>query len=143
MPADAVLKLMNATHRVLLASTGGRVGWTALGMPVLELTTTGAKSGQPRKVMLTSPLQEGDSYIIVASRGGDDRHPAWYHNLVAHPQVTVSVGGKPGRPMTATVVPAEERDRLYQQIGAKYRNYAGYQKKTSRTIPLVRLTPSA
>lgn len=132
---------MNSTHRLLLAATGGRVGWSFSGMPVVELTTTGRRSGQPRRTMLTSPYQEGDAIVIVASRGGDDRHPAWYLNLVANPDVTVSVGGRPAVPMRAEVIQPEERDRLYEIIGAKYRNYAGYQKKTSRRIPLVRLTP--
>jgi deazaflavin-dependent oxidoreductase (nitroreductase family) len=142
MPADIALKLMNTTHRVLLAATGGRVGWSFSGMPVVELTTTGRKSGQPRKNMLTSPYQEGDDIVIVASRGGDDHHPAWYLNLVANPDVMVSVGGKPAVPMKAQVIAEEERDRLYEIIGAKHRNYAGYQKRTSRQIPLVRLSPA-
>lgn len=140
MPPDAVLKMMNATHRTLLAATRGKVGWSFSGMPVIELTTTGAKSGQPRKVMLTSPYQDDAGMVIVASRGGDDHHPAWYHNLVAHPAVSVSVGGKPAEQKTATVLPPEERDRIWAQIAGKYHNYAGYQKKTSRVIPLVRLS---
>lgn len=143
MPSDAVLKIMNSTHRVLLAATGGRVGWSFAGMPVVELTTTGRKSGQPRKSMLTSPYQDDAGVIIVASRGGDDHHPAWYLNLVANPEVTASIGGKPAQRMRATVVEPEERDRLYETIGSKYRNYAGYQKKTSRKIPLVRLAPAS
>ncbi len=142
MPADIALKLMNTTHRVLLAASGGRVGWSFSGMPVVELTTTGRKSGQPRKSMLTSPYQEGDDLVIVASRGGDDHHPAWYLNLVANPDVMVSVGGRPAVRMRAQVIPEEERDRLYETIGAKHRNYAGYQKRTSRKIPLVRLSPA-
>ncbi len=66
-----------------------------MGMPVLELTTTGRKSGQPRSVMLTSPVQEGDTIIVVASRGGDDVHPAWFLNLQADPKVEVKL--KDGR----------------------------------------------
>jgi deazaflavin-dependent oxidoreductase (nitroreductase family) len=79
--------------------------------------------------------------VIVASRGGDDHHPAWYLNLVAHPDVAVSVGGAPARPMRAEVIEPAERDRIWAVIAGKYRNYAGYQKKTSRTIPLVMLHP--
>jgi deazaflavin-dependent oxidoreductase (nitroreductase family) len=141
VPSDTALKLMNSTHRLLLAASGGRVGWSFSGMPVLELNTTGRKSGQPRKSMLTSPYQEGENMVIVASRGGDDHHPAWYLNLVAHPDVTVSVGGDPARPMRAEVIEPAERDRIWAVIAGKYRNYAGYQKKTSRTIPLVMLHP--
>jgi deazaflavin-dependent oxidoreductase (nitroreductase family) len=95
MPSDFALKSMNAIHRGLLAVTFGKVGWKAGGMPVLELTTTGRKSGQERSCMLTSPLQVGDTYVIVASRGGDDHHPAWYLNLEANPDVQIAVGGKP------------------------------------------------
>ena len=140
MPADAALKLMNATHRAILAVTGGRVGRKLMGMPVVELTTTGAKSGQPRKCMLTSPYWDDSGYVIVASRGGDDRNPAWFHNLVANPEVTASIEGAPEKKMKATVLEPEERDRVYAEIAGKYKNYAGYQKKTSRVIPLVRLS---
>ena len=69
---------MNTLHRGLLKLSGGRLGWRAAGMPVLELTTIGRRSGLPRTVMLTSPIQEGDAIVIVASRGGDDQHPAWF-----------------------------------------------------------------
>ena len=81
---------MNGIHRVVLKVSGGRVGWKAGSMPVLELTTIGRKSGQPRSVMLTSPVQEGDTVVIVASRGGDDTHPAWFLNLQANPEVEVA-----------------------------------------------------
>jgi deazaflavin-dependent oxidoreductase (nitroreductase family) len=140
MPPDAVLKLMNASHRAILAASRGRLGWTAFGMPVVELTTIGAKSGQPRTVMLTSPHHDDAGWVIVASRGGDDHHPAWYHNLVKNPKVTVSIGREPAKEMTATVIEPAERDQLWTEIAGQYRNYAGYQKKTSRVIPLVRLS---
>jgi hypothetical protein len=76
VPSDFVLKAGNALHRGLVKLTGGRLGWKALGMPVLELTTTGRRSGVPRTVMLTSPLRDGDAIVVVASKGGDDDHPA-------------------------------------------------------------------
>jgi len=143
MPSDLVLKSMNQIHRTVLALTGGRLGWSAGSMPVLELTTTGRKSGQKRSVMLTSPVQEGDAIVVVASRGGDDVHPAWFLNLQADPDVDVSFKGAPAEPMTARVATAEERDRLWPQVTADYKNYADYQKKTDREIPLVLLTPRA
>ena len=93
MPSDFALKTMNAVHRALLSVTLGKVGWRASGMPVLELTTIGRKSGEPRSCLLTSPLQIGDTYLIVASRGGDDRNPAWFLNLQANPEVQVRIGG--------------------------------------------------
>jgi len=76
MPSDLQLKTMNVIHRAMLKVSFGRVGWNIANMPVLELTTTGRKSGLARSVMLTSPLQEGSTYVVVASRGGDDKAPA-------------------------------------------------------------------
>lgn len=140
MPSDSALKMMNSVHRALITLSFGKFGRAFLGMPVVELTTTGAKSGQPRTCMLTSPYQDESGYVVVASRGGDDINPAWYHNLVAHPQIKVSIAGGPTRDMTATVLGPEERDRVWAQIAAKYKNYRGYQTKTSRVIPLVRLS---
>ncbi len=141
MPSDFVLKAMNATHRIVLKLSGNRVGASFGGMPSLELTTIGRKSGQPRAVMLTSPLQEGDVYVVVASRGGDDIHPAWLLNLRDNPAVEVRVVGKPKRPMRARIATPEERARMWPIIAEKYRNYAGYQKRTDREIPLVLLQP--
>lgn len=143
MPSDLVLKSMNRVHRAVLAVTGGRLGWSAGSMPVVELTTVGRTSGQPRSVMLTSPIQEGDTIVVVASRGGDDVHPAWFLNLQADPNVEVSFKGAPKQPMTAHVATAEERGRLWPQVTADYKNYAGYQKKTDREIPLILLSPRA
>ena len=142
MPSDVVLKGMNLVHRVLLTGSGGRIGWSFADMPVLELTTTGRTSGQQRSVMLTSPHQLGDTYVVVASRDGDDHHPAWYLNLVANPAVTVKLKDGTPRPMTARVATAEERAEYWPLIATKYKNYAGYQRKTSREIPLVLLSPA-
>ncbi|WIX89780.1 nitroreductase/quinone reductase family protein [Amycolatopsis sp. DG1A-15b] len=140
MPSDFVLKTMNTVHRGLIKLTGGRVGWQ-VAMPVLELTTVGRKSGQPRSVLLTSPHQEGDAVVVVASRGGDDTHPAWFLNLRDNPDVEVSLKGGPKRPMRARVARAEERARLWPKITADFKNYAQYQTKTEREIPLVFLEP--
>ena len=142
MPADAFLKLMNHTHRLLIAVSGGRAGRSFSGMPVLELTTTGRKSGQFRSTMLTSPYQEGDRTYIVASRGGDDHNPAWFLNLRNNPEVTVSIQGGPAQKMHAEVADPDERARVWPLITSKHTNYAGYQKRTQREIPLVVLTPS-
>jgi deazaflavin-dependent oxidoreductase (nitroreductase family) len=136
-----MLKTMNTLHRGMQAVTFGRLGWNLGGMPVLELTTTGRRSGRRHSVMLTSPAQEGGAYVVVASRGGDDTHPAWFHNLVANPSVEVAVGGA-RQPMTARVANPEERARLWPQVTAKYKGYAGYQTKTDREIPLVFLQPA-
>jgi deazaflavin-dependent oxidoreductase (nitroreductase family) len=141
MSSDVGFKAMNALHRVLLKGSSGRLGWTAQDMPVLELTTTGRKSGQPRSVMLTSPIREGADLVVVASRGGDDKPPAWLLNLSANPIVEVGLQGKPRRRMSARVATAAERDRLWPLIVADHKNYAGYQSKTTREIALVILQP--
>jgi deazaflavin-dependent oxidoreductase (nitroreductase family) len=141
MPSDFALKAMNGFHRALLTVTGGRIGWKASGMPVVELTTIGRKSGLPRSVMLTSPVQEGSTIVVVASRGGDEQHPAWYLNLTENPDVEVARKGAPKQKMRARVASAEERARLWPLVTAEHKNYAGYQTKTSREIPLVLLEP--
>ncbi len=141
MPSDLGLKTMNGVHRALLKLSFGRIGWEAMKMPVLELTTIGRKSGQARSVMLTSPLQVGDGYVIVASRGGDDHHPAWFLNLRDNPEVSVRIKGGPTQPMTARVATAEERAEWWPQLTADHDNYAGYQTKTDREIPVVLLEP--
>lgn len=143
MPSDLALKVMNGTHRVLLKLSFGRIGWSFSGMPALELTTIGRKSGQPRAVMLTSPLQERSTLVVVASRGGDDRPPAWLLNLQANPTVQVSLQGAPKEPMKARVATPDERARMWPQIAGRYKNYAGYQRKTEREIALVLLEPVA
>ena len=143
MPSDFQLKTMNAIHRGVLKISGGRLGWRAGRMPVVELTTTGRKTGQPRTVMLTSPVQEGSTIVIVASRGGDDHHPAWFLNLRDHPEVEVCTGREPKRTMRARVATADERAALWPRVTAAYKGYANYQTKTDREIPLVLLQPSA
>jgi deazaflavin-dependent oxidoreductase (nitroreductase family) len=130
---------MNAVHRLALKASGGKVGWTAGGMPVVELTTTGRKSGQPRTVMLTSPLQLGSTYVVVASRGGDDQAPLWFRNIEADPSVRVAIGGGETRPVRARIADAAERAKLWPQVISHQKRYAGYQSKTTREIPLVLL----
>jgi len=143
MPSDFVLKTANAFHRGVLKISGGRAGWNLSNMPVLELTTTGRKSGAPRTVMLTSPLQDGSTIVVVASRGGDDKPPAWLLNLRDNPDVEVALKGKAKRPMRARVATPEERARLWPRVTAEHKNYAGYQTKTAREIPLVLIEPNA
>ena len=143
MPSDFVLKTMNCVHRTVLTLSFGKVGWKAAGMPVLELTTIGRKSGEPRSCMLTSPLQRGTTIVVVASRGGDDHHPAWFLNLQANPSVEVALGGTAKRPYTARVATEAERAEMWPLVTETYKNYAGYQRKTSREIPLVLLEPAS
>jgi deazaflavin-dependent oxidoreductase (nitroreductase family) len=91
--------------------------------------------------MLTSPYQEGSTIVIVASRGGDDRHPAWYLNLRDHPEVSVSNSGEPAQPMRAEIADHADRQRLWPIIAGDHPNYAAYQRKTRREIPVVLLRP--
>lgn len=136
-----MLKAMNGLNRMAQRLSGGRFGWELRGMPVLELTTTGRKSGEARTILLTSPLQVDDSYIVVASRGGDDTHPAWFLNLRDQPEVVVAVQGHPGQPMLAHIATAAERTDLWPRVTARHPHYAAYQERTDREIPLVLLSP--
>ncbi|MDP3207961.1 MAG: nitroreductase/quinone reductase family protein [Rhodoglobus sp.] len=142
-PSQGTMNLMNKVHRALLKLTGGRIGWRLAGMPMLELTTTGRKSGEPRSTMLSSPMQPDGSYIIVASRGGDDKHPAWFLNLVANSAVDVVFTGAASERRIARVATPAERAKLWPVIAAEHKNYGEYQEKTDREIPLVFLDPAA
>jgi deazaflavin-dependent oxidoreductase (nitroreductase family) len=143
MPNDFAFKIMNTVHHGLLRISGGRLGWEAQRMPVLELTTRGRKSGRPHSVMLTSPVQQGTTLVVVASRGGDDRSPAWLLNLQDDPEVEVAFKGAAKQRMRARVATPAERARLWPLVVADHQNYAAYQAKTSRQIPLVMLEPVA
>lgn len=112
-----------------------------MDMPVLELTTTGRRSGQPHSVMLTSPLQEGPVFVVVASGGGDLRPPAWFLNLRDNPDVQVRAQGGPSRQMRARVATAAERQRLWPLVISEHQNYAHYQSMTTREIALALLEP--
>src|SRR5687768_90876 len=80
-PKDVVAKALTRLHQVIFQTTKGRIGGTGFGMPVLTLRTTGRRSGKTRETMLTSPVQDGEKVILVASYGGDNRHPTWFLNL--------------------------------------------------------------
>lgn len=116
----------------------GVVGGPFAGAPMLLLATTGAKSGQPRMNPLVY-LPDGDRFIIFASKGGSPNNPAWYHNLVAHPQTTIEVGTET-IPIIATVITGEEHDRLYATQSSLRPAFADYQEKTARRIPVIALS---
>jgi deazaflavin-dependent oxidoreductase (nitroreductase family) len=119
----------------LLRISGGRLATTTLIVPTLALGTTGAKSGEPRNHAVIY-FHDGDDVIVVASHAGAPTHPAWFHNLVAHPDVSVN-----GLPMRATVIADEaERARVWALADNVFPVFADYRAATSRTIPLVRLT---
>ena len=123
-------------HTLLYRTTRGVVGHRFPGVPpMLLLDHVGAKSGRRR----TSPLgylEDGDDVVIVASKGGHPRHPAWFHNLMANPDTTVQIGSE-RRPVRAKVANPEQRRRLWPKVVDLYGGYEGYQKRTDREIPLV------
>lgn len=127
-------------HTAVYRATRGRVGHRLPGSPpMLLLEHVGAKSGKQR----TTPLvyvADGEDIVLVASKGGHPRHPAWLHNLRAHPEVTIQVGPE-RRAVRAREASAEERPRLWRKAIDTYGPYAGYQKRTAREIPLVVLEP--
>jgi deazaflavin-dependent oxidoreductase (nitroreductase family) len=137
---DVWMKGMNVVHRGLFAVSGGRLGSAVMGMTAVELHVIGRASGRRRSVMLTAPIYAPERVVLVASKGGDDRHPDWYRNLVANPDVELTVDGAT-RPMRAHTADAAERDELWPRIVAAYRGYADYQRRTEREIPVVVLVP--
>jgi len=115
----------------------GVAGGPFAGAPMLLLTTTGAKSGQRRTTPLVY-LPDGDRWVIIASKGGAPQNPGWYHNLIAHPDVTIEVGTET-IPVTAREIRGTERDRLYAEQARLRPAFAEYQAKTSRKIPVIAL----
>ena len=118
-------------------ATGGKVGGVWEGRPLLLLTTTGAKSGQRR----TTPvmyLPDGDRLLVFATKAGAPTNPAWYHNLIAYPEVTVEVGTETYE-ATATPLTGEERDRLYAKQASLYPQFGEYQARATRKIPVIAL----
>jgi len=139
---DLCFKGFTDFHRMVFLASKGHVAGRLVGMPVVMLTTIGRKSGATRHSMLTTPLELGDSFVLVASFGGDDRHPTWFLNLRDHPEVEATIGGRT-RKMVARIASGDERLDLWKRLTAAHPNYGGYQKKTSREIPVVVLDPAA
>jgi deazaflavin-dependent oxidoreductase (nitroreductase family) len=138
--ADIGFKAMSQAHRTIVHLSGGRVLGSASGMPVVELHTVGRTSGRPRSTMLTAPVIDGDWVVLVASKGGDDRDPDWYRNLVAHPEIELTMAGL-RRPMRARRASAEDKAELWPHVVAAYKGYGSYQRRTERDIPLVICEP--
>lgn len=137
---DLQMKTMSLAHRGLLTLSGGRIGWSIGSIPAVELHTIGRSSGKRRSTMLTAPVHGSGRYVLVASKGGDDRNPQWYLNLVANPDVELTVRGKTTK-MSARTATSEEKAELWPKIVAAYRGYEGYQRKTRRDIPVVICEP--
>jgi F420H(2)-dependent quinone reductase len=120
------------TERILKQGTTD--GVEVLDRPIVLFTTTGAKSGKKRYVPLMR-VEENGRYAMVASKGGDPAHPSWYHNVVAHPRVTVQDGDKVAE-LTAREVDGAEREHWWKLAVQAYPPYAEYQAKTDRLIPV-------
>ncbi|WP_104126898.1 nitroreductase family deazaflavin-dependent oxidoreductase [Cryobacterium sp. Y57] len=137
---DLGMQTMNGVHRMVLGLSGGRLGWTIGTMQTIELHTTGRSSGQRRSTLLTAPVHEDGKYVLVASKGGDHRHPFWYLNLVAEPAVDLTIRGVT-RPFRARTASSAEKAELWPRIVAAYPGYGTYQGKTDRDIPVVICEP--
>jgi deazaflavin-dependent oxidoreductase (nitroreductase family) len=107
------------------------------GRPLMILTTTGARSGEPREAVVTY-TRDGDRYVIAATKSGAPDNPQWYHNILAHPEVTVETDRETFR-ARATVHTGEERQRLYDQHAAERPEFRDYPQKTTRVIPVITL----
>jgi F420H(2)-dependent quinone reductase len=135
-----ITRRLMAGHTALYRATGGLIGHHVPGFaPSLLLDHVGAKSGKRR----TSPLvygEDGGNLILVASKGGYPKHPAWFHNLMANPDTTVQVGAR-RRDVHARVATKQERKRLWTLMVGVYGGYEDYQRRTDREIPVVVLEP--
>ncbi|MGZ4591078.1 MAG: nitroreductase family deazaflavin-dependent oxidoreductase [Actinomycetes bacterium] len=124
----------------LYEGSGGTQGTTLRGLPVIVLTSRGARSGKVRKTPLMRVEHDG-RYVVVASQGGAPKHPTWYHNLVADPHVELQ-DGPVRQDMTAREVTGAEKADWWVRAGEAFPDYAGYQAKTDREIPVFVLEPA-
>ncbi len=136
MTAPADMNEFNKQVAAEFRANEGKVGGMFADKNVLLLTTIGAKSGEERLSPLVYTL-DGDRYVIAASMGGAPKNPAWYHNLVANPKVTVEVGTEKFEATATVIADRAERDRLYAGMVAHAEGFADYEKKTDRVIPIV------
>jgi deazaflavin-dependent oxidoreductase (nitroreductase family) len=130
-------RLFVQLHALLYRVSNGRIASTMRGRPILVLTTRGAKTGAQRHVPIV-PLIEGDQMYVIASLGGAPKHPGWYHNLKANPDVEVQLLADKYR-ARARILPEPERGEVWKRVLAAMPAFADYQKKTSRVIPIVEL----
>jgi len=123
-------------HQWLYENSDGRIGATLGGRPMLLLRTVGRRTGQPRTAALLY-VRDGDAYVVIASKGGSPHHPGWFHNLMAQPNAQIQVG-RERMPVHARVAKGKERSRLWARADeVNQGQYAVYQSRTSRIIPVV------
>ncbi|MGH2923617.1 MAG: nitroreductase family deazaflavin-dependent oxidoreductase [Solirubrobacterales bacterium] len=136
-----VWERFTSTHTTAYRLSRGRIGGTYQGAPVALVESVGRKSGKKR----THPLlctEDGENLVVVASKGGIDRHPAWYHNLIANPETIANWYGDVRR-VRARATKGRERERLWKQMAEVYPTYEAYQRRTERDIPVIVLEPIA
>ncbi|MBZ4561709.1 nitroreductase family deazaflavin-dependent oxidoreductase [Mycobacterium avium subsp. hominissuis] len=141
---EKLLPQVLRVHDTVYRKTNGWIGHRTLWIPSLLLHTVGAKTGKPRTTSLTY-ARDGENYLVVASKGGAPEAPGWYHNLKAKPEAEINVGPKRFA-VTARIVPPGDADyaRFWEIVNKNNQNrYAEYQKRTSRPIPVVVLTPKS
>jgi deazaflavin-dependent oxidoreductase (nitroreductase family) len=134
-------RLLTGAHVAVYRASKGKVGGTMGGNQLGLLTTTGRISGRPRTTPLVTFPQDDGAVAVVASNGGSDRAPYWYGNLRNNPNVQLQIGPE-ARPMVARTATAEEKAVIWPRIVSNAKNFGGYEKKTSRDIPVVILTPA-
>ena len=133
------LKVVLSIYVFLYRLTSGAIGGQMAGLPVLLLTTTGRKTGQPRTTPLGYFKQDGN-FVLIASNGGADRNPAWFYNLKSNPQVTLQIGNKQ-LAAKAEPVDSEQRTQLWTELVKMAPAYEQYTKRTKREIPLIIVQP--
>lgn len=131
---------LNARTIAEFRANHGKVGGNFAGAPLLLLHTVGARSGKPRVNPMMYLPDEG-RYLVFASKAGSDRHPDWYHNLLAHPEVRIEVGDETLH-VRAVELHSAERDAHFAEQARRYPGFAAYQRRTDRVIPVIALTPT-
>ena len=137
---DLFVQFWSRLHEAGYRATNGRAVNQVFGMPVVLLTTTGRKTGQQRTTVLVAPVADDHRLVVIASNGGDHRHPHWYLNLQANPDAEVTIFGEE-RQVRARPATADERKEIWPRAVDAYPAYARYQGWTDREIPIVVLEP--
>jgi len=133
-------KVFSAMHRGVYKLSGGRIGGSFGESKIILLTTTGRKSAKKRTLPLVG-VDYGDGWGVIASASGHDKHPAWFLNLEAKAEATVTAG-KTEHPVVARILEGDERQQVWDQAVKANADYAEYQKVTNRVIPVVALEPA-
>jgi deazaflavin-dependent oxidoreductase (nitroreductase family) len=138
-PPRLISKVFTGIHVLLYRMSEGKVWGKMVGLPVLLLTTTGRKTGRVRTTPVVY-LRDGNQYLIAATAGGSDKHPAWFLNLEKQSETSIQVDGKTMR-VKVDVTEGDERAQLYERFKAAGDNFRQYQERTNRPIPVIRLQP--